>query len=157
LDRGASKRARSCTSAPSSAQRNPIEKFVNEQLEKLHRWKDVDAFAPGVRCSCAVVRLGADADIQKIIGDWKDLGAKYNGDLEIKAKKDEPPQKRKSKSMIYHIKQYLVSNRVGIEFNHDWENDCVWHGDKALVKWSIDAEMFFWDEGAAASISVDKE
>jgi hypothetical protein len=171
LDRGASKRARSCTSTPNSAQRpcavlcgfprnsrkHDIEKFVKEQLQRLHRWKDVDAFAPGVRSSCAIVRFVTHEDVQKFIGDWKGLDAKYNGDVEIKAKNDEPPQKRKSKSMIYQIKQYLVSNHGGVEFDHDYKNDCVWHGDKAIVKWSIDAEMFVWDDEAAASINIDKE
>ena len=142
---------------PYNSRKKELEEFVRAELDKRDEWKHLICFAPGVRTSMVMVKVGSKDEVFEFIHIWKSLDVSFKG-KPIRARADKTPEQRTGNSRIYRMSEYLKGVVIDKDVDPDFKNFSVWIGDQEVVKWDPQAGRFNWMEDPInkAGVEIDR-
>ena len=141
---------------PKLSRKPEVEAFVEQCLTHKPEWTSLEFFAPNVRGSIAFVKVASDDVAKKFIQEWRTQKYMFKG-VEIRARENKSPEKRKSDGIIYRVSAYLSSAHSNLSFDKDMRLGCIWHEDSQLVSWNAVEETLVWDEQEVSRLGIDKQ
>eukprot|EP00959_Pyramimonas_sp_CCMP1952_P414119 8676600-Pyramimonas_sp.AAC.1 len=94
---------------PANPPNNNIEEFLMTELTKEEGWKYLQAFAPNVRSTAAMVRAPSELAVLDFVAFRKSKDITFNSGA-IRAKVDKPPEQRRSTSMAFSMAAHFQSS-----------------------------------------------
>ena len=146
------------TGFPYNSRKQELEAFVRAQLDEREEWKTFIAFAPGVRASAVMVKMGSKEEMYEFIQKWKNLDISFKGKT-IRARTDKTPEQRTGNKNTFKTSEHLKGVFVDKYVDPDFKNFSVCVGDFEVVKWDPQAQRFNWQEEdiKKAGLTIDRD
>ena len=130
---------------------------MDNTLKGNEAWKDLTAFAPGIRTSIALIRMHSNDDVRAFCQQWRADDITFQG-AALRAGPVRTPEERKSNTKIYNLSDFVRKTFPPKEFDADFKRAKLWGDEGIIAVWSAEEECFKWNDDvlSAGGYTFDK-